>query len=49
MTASGSSFGRRAQDVQRNALFIIMRPVVTLYEPAGANGEADDLPARISK
>ena len=49
LTASGSSFGRRAQDVQRNALFIIMRPVVTLYEPGGAPGEMADLPARVTK
>lgn len=30
-----SSVGRRAQDVSRNALFIIIRPVVTVYEPDG--------------
>ena len=30
-----SSIGRRAQDVSRNALFIIMRPVITVYEPDG--------------
>lgn len=27
-----SSTGRRAQDVSRNALFIILRPVITVYE-----------------
>jgi type II secretory pathway component GspD/PulD (secretin) len=30
---SGMSFGQRGNQVQRNALFIIIRPSVTVYEP----------------
>jgi len=31
---TGRSLGSRSSDVQRNALFIILRPSVTIYEPA---------------
>lgn len=32
LAKSGKSFGQRSQDIQRNALFIILRPSVTIYE-----------------
>ncbi len=50
MAGQSGSFGRRAQDVQRNALFIILRPVVTVYDSeAGLGPDAADLGARVTK